>query len=56
MATQAAHNERERCKKVKEQCIDKCSDELDSGDYSGDPFFKCKRECLEKENCWGTSG
>ncbi|TKD09909.1 hypothetical protein [Polyangium fumosum] len=46
--------EKERCKKVLEGCIEKCTREaIPSGSPSGDPFFKCRRDCLEAGNCWG---
>jgi hypothetical protein len=46
--------ERERCKRVLERCIEKCTDEtLPTGTFNGDPFFKCRRQCLEAENCLG---
>lgn len=48
-----ALKERERCQKVKAACIAKCSDEtLPTGTFNGDPFFQCRRRCLEAENCW----
>ena len=47
--------DKERCKKVLDRCITKCTNEtIPSGSPSGDPFFKCRRQCLEAENCWGT--
>jgi hypothetical protein len=52
VATEAL-NERERCKKVLQMCIDKCTEEtLPTGTLNGDPFFQCRRRCLEAENCW----
>lgn len=46
--------ERERCKRVLEFCIAKCTEEaIPSGSPSGDPFFKCRKECLDAANCWG---
>jgi hypothetical protein len=45
--------EKERCKQVKEFCISKCTDEtLPTGTFNGDPFFQCRRRCLEAANCW----
>jgi len=42
-----------RCKKVKEECIEKCSeDELPTGTNDGMPYHKCVRECLEAAGCW----
>lgn len=47
-------SERERCRKVLEMCIAKCTEEtLPTGTLNGDPFFICRRRCLEAENCWG---
>ena len=52
-AATEAENERERCKKVLEFCIAKCTEEtLPTGTFNGDPFFQCRRRCLEAENCW----
>ncbi len=46
--------EKERCKKVLESCIQKCTKEaIPSGELSGDRFFKCRKECLEAADCWG---
>jgi len=40
------------CRKVKEQCIRKCSDEtLPTRTLDGAPFFKCLRECLDSFGC-----
>ena len=51
-----ALDERERCKRVREMCIAKCTDQaIPSGTWSGDPFFMCRRKCLEAEDCWGTT-
>jgi len=43
--------EKERCKKVKEGCIEYCSDTiLDQGLH--EPLFsRCLRKCMEKANC-----
>jgi hypothetical protein len=44
---------KEECKKIKDECIRKCTeDTLPTGEPSGDPFFKCKRECLESHGCF----
>lgn len=46
--------EKERCQKVLDMCIEKCTEEtIPSGTLDGDPFFKCRRQCLEAHNCWG---
>jgi hypothetical protein len=46
--------EKERCKKVKRMCIDKCTDdELPTHKNDGMPYHKCLRECLEADGCWG---
>jgi hypothetical protein len=48
-----AVKERERCKQVKADCIAKCTKEtLPTGTYNGDPFFQCRRTCLEAAGCW----
>jgi len=45
--------EKERCRQVKEFCISKCTEEtIPTGTFNGDPFFQCRRRCLEAENCW----
>lgn len=45
--------DRERCRKVTQQCIDKCTDErIPSYDPGGNPFHRCVKECKEAENCW----
>ena len=45
-------DERERCRKVKNACIEQCLPTLDKG-WAGDPFKKCMRDCLEPQGCWG---
>lgn len=48
-----AEQERERCKRVKEVCIDECTDDfMPSGQPDGMPYHECLRRCLEKQNCW----
>jgi hypothetical protein len=48
-----ALKESERCKKVKAECIAKCTEAtLPTGTFNGDPFFQCRRRCLEAQNCW----
>ncbi|WP_136965335.1 hypothetical protein [Polyangium sorediatum] len=45
--------ERERCKKVKAQCIDDCTDDfMPSGEPDGMPYHDCLRKCLEAKDCW----
>jgi hypothetical protein len=40
------------CKKVKNECIDKCyKTALPTRDF-GNTYSKCMRECLEASNCW----
>lgn len=52
-AVDDVQKEKERCKQVKEFCISKCTDEtLPTGTFNGDPFFQCRRRCLEAANCW----
>ena len=51
VATEAI-TEKERCKKVKADCLAYCSiDTLHQG-RSEPAFTRCMRACLEKENCW----
>lgn len=50
---EVAEQERERCKRVKEACIDDCTDDfMPSGQPDGMPYHECLRRCLEKQNCW----
>jgi hypothetical protein len=47
----ATAREKERCKKVKQECIAYCSDTtLPTPDF-GWKFQKCKNDCLERRNC-----
>lgn len=51
VATEALE-ERERCKRVKADCLAYCSiDTLHQGRAEPE-FTRCMRVCLEKENCW----
>ncbi|UQA61934.1 hypothetical protein [Polyangium aurulentum] len=43
--------ERERCKKVKQECITHCSDTTLPTPNFGWEFQKCKNECLERQGC-----
>jgi len=50
LATEAL-KERERCKKVKQGCIEDCSDDtLDDG-FHEPMFTRCVRSCMEQANC-----
>jgi len=33
---------------AKKKCIEECIDELPTGTYNGDPFYKCLRDCMER--------
>jgi len=44
---------KERCLKVKKECVNECRPYLNTGDPSGNPFHKCFRMCLEAADCWG---
>lgn len=45
--------EEERCKEVKNNCIEKCSKfGLPSSDGTGTSFRRCIRNCMERENCF----
>jgi hypothetical protein len=47
----AEEDERARCKKVKQYCIDLCSDtDLPTPDF-GFKFQNCKNRCLEDHGC-----
>jgi hypothetical protein len=49
--------EKERCKTVKADCIQSCTDGfMPSGQPDGMPFHECLRKCLEAENCWKIFG
>ena len=51
VATEAL-TEKERCKKVKAECLAYCSiDTLHQGRPEPE-FTRCMRACLEKDNCW----
>jgi hypothetical protein len=43
--------EKERCKKVKRECIDYCSDTALPTPDDGNKFFNCKNQCLERHGC-----
>lgn len=48
-----AEQERERCKAVKQGCIERCSEDfLDIGQPDGMAFHECLRKCLEAQGCW----
>jgi hypothetical protein len=43
----------ERCRKVRENCIDSCTNsDLPTGTYSGDPYHACLRRCIELAGCF----
>ncbi len=44
-------DEKERCRKVKEACIQKCMPEFKKRDH-GNSFHKCLKECRDAEGCW----
>lgn len=45
--------EEERCRKVKNECIEKCSDfGLPSSDGTGTSFRRCIRTCMAKKGCF----
>jgi len=46
----ATDAEKERCKKVKEKCIEYCSDTLPTKNF-GWSFQICKNECIEAAGC-----
>jgi RHS repeat-associated protein len=41
----------ERCRKAKQECIEECTELLPTGTWSGDPFFKCLRDCMVRKGC-----
>jgi len=48
-----SQSEEERCKEVKNDCIDKCSTfGLPSSDGTGASFQRCVRACMERQNCY----
>jgi RHS repeat-associated protein len=49
----ADEDEVDRCKRVKNGCIDQCLPHLDTGSLDGMPFHDCMRKCLEAQGCWG---
>ena len=44
-------DERERCTKVKEECLDKCSDTAVPTGNLGASFRKCMRACMGAKGC-----
>jgi RHS repeat-associated protein len=47
-----APGEETDCRKVKQFCIERCSDEtLPTGTLDGAPYFRCLRECLDSYGC-----
>jgi len=51
-----AEGNQERCRKVKEECIDRCvKRRMPSGSWDGMPYHVCMRKCLERHNCWGVN-
>jgi len=55
IAQMATIKEKERCKKVRLECIKKCSTSPPLGEggrtNQGMPFFRCVNKCLEDEGC-----
>lgn len=48
-----SESEEDRCKKVKNECIDACSKfGLPSSDGTGASFHRCVRACMERQNCF----
>ena len=43
--------EQERCAAIKKSCIEECTSLLPTNEYSGAPFFKCMRDCMERNGC-----
>jgi hypothetical protein len=48
-------HEKERCRKVLEMCTELCIATLPTGQFGGDKFHKCHRECMDANDCWGTN-
>lgn len=48
----AVKTENERCKEVKERCIEHCSDTVLNQGFHEPLFSRCLRTCMEKANCW----
>lgn len=44
--------ERERCKQVKQGCIEYCSDTVLDQGFHEPHFSRCMRTCMEQANCW----
>ncbi|XXY47145.1 RHS repeat-associated core domain-containing protein [Sorangium sp. So ce269] len=47
----ADDSEKKRCKEIKQECIDFCSDTTLPTNDHGWSFQNCKNECLERNNC-----
>ena len=43
--------EKERCAEVKQKCIEECTALLPTREYSGAPFYRCMRQCMEANGC-----
>ncbi|WP_438031826.1 RHS repeat domain-containing protein [Sorangium sp. So ce204] len=53
-AADDGESEKERCKKVEDQCVEKCWQEtLPTNTADGAPYHICFRECMEEADCWG---
>jgi hypothetical protein len=41
-----------RCIQIRDMCIRRCTDmTLPTYTFNGDPFYKCKRECMDESGC-----
>jgi hypothetical protein len=49
--TETHEEKKERCKQVLEDCIVACRVTLPTYEWSGDKFFRCKRNCLRSAGC-----
>ena len=45
----------ERCREIRNQCIERCINRLGWKSQHGAKFHKCMRDCLEPHDCWGRS-
>nr|MBA2708243.1 RHS repeat-associated core domain-containing protein [Gemmatimonadaceae bacterium] len=49
---EAAKPKKPNCKKQKVICVTQCvAEALPTGEYSGDPFYKCVYDCMEAAGC-----
>lgn len=51
ISSRNAKCEKERCREVKNQCIEECLDQLGKGDH-GAAFYRCLANCMRRAGCY----